>query len=403
MRNTNKGLSTLCIPLLTFLVLLTACENPGSVGNEYVDKSDLTFDTLAINQTEAQSYIGYSGRLGYVNIGKYSDAIFGDITATALLKPTVDNIEFPEGDSLDNEYVMKLQLELDSTQVYGDTLSDANFNIYEITSNWNGTNYKTTDDLTYDESSAVGSFTVTDKHSITVDLADSWKDKFATYLYSSGDAADSLFQYEFKGLAIVADDNSGKIIFPRISTSKFLAINDDSEPDTVFFNLRDWAYRIERLNSNYSADISPLHTTVEGMVHMNLSSFIPFIEGKNFVKAEVVFYEAGGLLDSSLPENNVRPSVTGVNLDIGFDTDPAYEFMFGNVELLGSKRTSDRSFRINVTNYFNNYLYGDEDRTDLYLGIGSTSGLLRSTLVYNENAPETLQPIIILTFLEGDN
>src|SRR5690554_4107660 len=117
MTNTTKGLTTLCICLFTVLALFTGCEDPGSIGEEYIDKSELTFDTLSVKAIQNQNYTGYSGRLAHIATGNYSDDIFGDITALALLKPS---LSLPAGKKLTDDHDLKLKLLINNVLTYGD-------------------------------------------------------------------------------------------------------------------------------------------------------------------------------------------------------------------------------------------------------------------------------------------
>lgn len=397
MSSINKGFYSLCIPLLTLLMFI-GCENPGSVGGNFVDKTELTFDTLAISNIQPQSFIGYTGRMNFVSLGKYSDPVFGDIETSALLKPSI-NHSLPTGDSLDNDYSMKLELVIDSVNTYGDTLSASNFSVFEVTSDWNGATYKIDSELTYDESKLIGSFSLGDENSIIINLSNEWRSTYGRYFHNTDSDADSLYRYEFKGLVLVSRDGNNKISFPSINSSKFLAINE-VDADTTELGIRDWAYSFNRSGEDYPSDVSPLHTTLEHMLHFNIGDFINDFQDENFVRAEIIFYEAADLLEENLPTNHNRLRVPSISLDVGYEEDPAYEFQFGAAESPGVKQNSDNSFRINITDYLNNSLYSNEDERDLYFGIGSNEGALRSTLVYNETATANVRPKLIITSLK---
>lgn len=402
MRKTCIGSVPCYFYLFAVLLIFTACENPGNIGEDYIDKSELIFDTLTVGSTQNPEFIGYTGRLSRLAIGSFDDPLFGSITTASLIKPSI-NVTLPAEDSLDESYSLKLKLVFDKTVTYGDTLSAVNYSIHEVTSYWNGLHFKLNSDFTYDESTQLSSFSLTNEDSVIIDLPDSWRETYNQFVYADGTVSDSLLQYEFKGLAIVADENANRIIHPLISRSRFLAINDNTEPDTTEISLRDWAYSFSRENAAIPAETSVLHSTVENVIHFTLADFVPQIEGKNFIKAELIFHEAQEELENSLQVNEIRPAVTAVNIDVNYDSDAAHEFQFGQVEMPGSKNSSTNTFRINVTNHFNALIFGNDDKTDLYLGIGSNAGAIRSTLVYNENAPEALQPKLILTFLEEEN
>lgn len=396
MSNAHKGLGSFCIPLLFSALFLISCEDPGSVGSDYINKSELVFDTLTIANITSESYSGYSGRMGFVSVGDFDDPAFGEISATGMFKPAV-SLNLPASKKLDDSYTFYLDLRVDTARVYGDSLLENTYSIYQITTPWNGVAFKLNDDMNYDTGQPVGTFSHSNEASVLVPLSDAWRDIYLDY-YNAEDA-DSLLQYEFGGLAIVSNTTHNKIIFPQNST-RFLAIKAIDEADTVIINARDWAYTLSRQNAVYPTEMSPLHSTIETMLNFELSDFFSEIEGKNLIKAELVFYEATDYMRSGLTSNQIRPPVNTINIDLGKEADAEYEFQFSPADLVGTKNAADNTFRINITNYFNNVTYGSENRMELYMGIGSSLGIITSTLVYNENAPAALHPKLILTYLE---
>ncbi|NIR66243.1 MAG: hypothetical protein GWN00_28125 [Aliifodinibius sp.] len=97
-----------------------------------------------------------------------------------------------------------------------------------------------------------------------------------------------------------------------------------------------------------------------------------------------------------------RVNVPSVNLVLGSQQNVAHSLQFGSIAISGNLNsgTEKRYYQFNVSNLVNNYLYGARNVNDIYLGIGSNTGISRSTLIYNENAPEHLRPKIVIAFLE---
>ena len=120
---------------------------------------------------------------------------------------------------------------------------------------------------------------------------------------------------------------------------------------------------------------------------------------KNIIRADLVFYEAEDILDDALPANHQRLGVKSLNLDLVEDIEPVYEYQFGRVDFNGGINSEEPVFKINVTRYVNNVIFGQEGRKELILGIGSNSGALRSTLLYDFTAPEDVRPKLIITSL----
>lgn len=396
MSNAHKSLGSFCIPLLFSALFLISCEDPGSVGSDYINKSELVFDTLTITNITPESYSGYSGRMGYVAVGNFDDPAFGEISAVGMFKPAI-SLNLPASRKLDDSYTFYLDLKIDTSRVYGDSLLENSYNVYQITTPWNGISFKINSEMSYDTGNLVGTFDHAHQASVLVPLSNAWRDVYLSYYETPN--ADSLLQHEFGGLAIVSNTTSDKIIFPQNST-RFLAIKAIDEPDTVVINIRDWAYTLTRQNEAYPLEMSPLHSTLEAMLSFELSDFFSEIEGRNLIKAELVFYEATDYISNGLSNTQLRPLVNTINIDLDKEADVAYGFQFSPADMIGTKNAADNTFRINVTNYFNNVTYGNEKRMELNMGIGTSLGIVTSTLVYNENAPAALHPKLILTYLE---
>jgi hypothetical protein len=403
MTRINKGFFSLCISLLTLLFIFNGCEDPGSVGSSYVDRPTLTFDTLSISQTDFLSYKGYSGRLGFIPMGHYSDPIFGEIDVKGFLKPS-RSPAIPDSVQLQENFEMKLNVALDSLESYGDTLAQTNFSVYEITSNWRSNALRIDDNIQYGD--LIGSFTVSDQRNIVVDLNQQWVDKYKTFFYNSNEIADidSSYNYNFGGLAIVSDQQNSKVSFSRSDGTRFLFINNAATDttDTVSVPMQDWGFTLDRTGAAIPNNTYPIHTTLEGMIGVTMPDSLLRADNnsKNIIRADLVFYEAGQDLETNLPPNSIRLPVTSLNMHLKELIEPAYEYQFGNIEFLGTPTGDDnRAFQINITNYVNDVIFGNESRRELILGAGSPSGALRSTLLYNENAAENVRPKIIITSL----
>lgn len=399
----NKGLFSLCISLIAVTIIFIGCDDPGSVGSEYVNKPELTFDTLNIEQAEALNYNGYSGRLGFIPTGQYSDALFGDITVTSLLKPN-RTPSIPDSIEVEDDFALKLMVRVDSLEAYGDTLSTSNFAIHEITSTWRG-NALTIDDK-IEVGDQVGQFSLdANQKEAVVDLSDAWVNEYKNWYNSTDTNADSSYNYGFGGLAIVSEQGNSKISFVRSDVSNFMLINgmESDTTDTVNIAFRDHGFVLDRggAEEQMPANTFPVHTTLEGMlkVALPIDSLEQEIQTSNIIRADLVVYEAVEELESSLPANHQRLGLSVLNLDVLETIDPVYEYQFGEVDFGGSSASDEPYYKVNITNYVNNVLYGSEERDELILGAGSASGAIRSSLFYGITAPEDVRPKIIITSL----
>jgi hypothetical protein len=398
----NKGIFSLCVVFIAFTILITGCEDPGSVGSEFVESPQLTFDTLNVEQTELLSYSGYSGGLNFIPMGYYSDALFGEVNAIGLFRPirtlaVSDTIEIKE------DFDLKLQLQIDSLEVYGDTLSTASYSVREVSSIWREN--ALTIDYDIQLGNEIGQFTISpDQDQITIDLSDAWVDEYKTWYFSELSRPDSAYSLDFNGLAIVPDQQSSKISFAQASSSRFMLINYTAPDttDTLTVSLKDHGYILDRSGQVISPNTVPIHTTLEGMLNITLpvAELEAQAAGNNIIRVDLVFYEARTELESSLPTNHSRLPLNSVNFDLYESFEPAFEYQFGQVEFRGTADPDEDLFRANITTFVNNILYGEETRNRLVLGAGLTSGAVRSSLFYDITAPENVRPKIIITSLE---
>lgn len=404
MNKTNKGFISLCIPLLAILVIFSSCEDPGSVGNNFVDDPEVVYDTLALDNISTVNFNGYTGRFPYITIGTFSDPIFGEVTGTGMVKPSV-NFNIPDSLGIDgNNFNMKLKLQVDSISTFGDTLSAPTFSLYDITSNWRGNSQRTNTGVTYNESEEVGNFTIQPgQDSLIVNLSEGWKDSFAEVYNNTAENADSVYQYEFGGLAIVPTGGSSRINFLNASNTQFLVITTDGA-DTLTVNLRDWAFDIERNAASKPAGTTAIHSTIEEMMKLTfpISEIKDRYKGVNVLKAEIIFNQAASELSSSLGANEIRPSLNFLNFSLSVETQQAYDYQLLEPDFVAAKPSGEAFYRSNVTNYFNNVMFGGETRNELFIGAGSSTGILRSTLIYNNSAPDNVKPKLIITSISDE-
>lgn len=405
MTNTNKGLVSLYISLFTLILFFNGCEDPGNVGSGFINEPTVKIDTVYLDDITTESLNGYAGNLASFNIGEYSDQIFGDIRSVGLIRPILYPFS-PDTVSLNrNNFSMSLEIQLDSTITYGDTTSSGAYTIYEITSLWRGNSQRVSDVIQYNENEPIGNFFIDEERNYTVDLSSSWKDKYASYINNEDPNADSLYRYEFFGLAIVPESDVDKISIADGINSRFLMI--DSNDDTIAVGLSSRGYFLERTNTNTSSgNYSALHSTLEQMMNIDfpLEELTNQYKDENILKAELILHEASQTLSGSTPTNHVRPDVNELTLNLKVSSEEEYQYQINGPNYLMNKDPDDPFFRTNITSYLNNVFFGGETNSEMLVGLRSSSGVLRSTLIYNQSASQELRPkLIITTAVNEDN
>ena len=398
----NKGFVSLYITLLALIIFLSGCEDPGSVGSGFIDEPSIVTDTLTLDNTATENFVGYTGNFGLFSIGKYSDQLFGEVSTVGLLKP-IRSVQIPDSlDIVGDNFSMKLEIQLDSLNTYGDTLSTSDFSIYEVTETWRGNEIKSNSEVAYNSANPVGSFTIGQEKNITVDLSEAWKDQYYPYFSSTEDDADSTYRYEFHGLAIVPESNTNKISFMSSSASQFLILSPDKS-DTVRVGLNNWAYFMDRTGAVQSPETTSLFTTLEEVMRIDLPLEMLREEyrSKNILNARLVIQENAEDLNSTLAANHSRPNLNLLNLHLGTDYDEAFEYQLTQPEFTASRDSlSTETYNSNITLLLNNLFYGGAETDEIYVGIGSLSGVLRSTQIFNGNAQADRRPKLIISYIE---
>tara|TARA_R110002096_G_scaffold428478_4_gene640243 strand:- start:28801 stop:30000 length:1200 start_codon:yes stop_codon:yes gene_type:complete len=380
--------------LLTISGLFLACgTKSGPVGGGIIPEIEVAHDTLMVSGFQADSVASYTGKLTITPIGKYTDPIFGDVEAVAYIKPTI--YSFSLDTTLDNSYSMYLDLMFDTTQVYGDSLSQTEFSVYKVTELWRSNELFNDTKPAYDESVEIASFTRLKEDSIRISLSQTWFAEYASFVNDTSATQDSSFVYDFYGLAIVAKGASSKISFPVPTASAFRLINEDVG-DTTIVGLNDWGYSLDYANKPYPANKFALYNSLDRFYSFSLEEEVDSLTIRNLLKAELILYQDTDLLESSLQANSTRIDIPYLELKSGITNGLAYGLQFSSSEIVGYLDESINGYRFDVTSHVNSYIFDDPSNKTLYLHMNPANGLLRSTLLYDETAIKALKPKLIL-------
>ena len=146
---------------LALLIVITACEDPSSIGGEFADKSALKVDTVLVDNLTSVNYDAYLGKLNRSATGTFQDDLFGTQEAFSFIKPgLIANADSLVLDAQQDTVELRLNMFLDD--FYGDTTSTVTYNIYRVNELWRGATYRRSDSLTYDDSEVIGQFTDAD-------------------------------------------------------------------------------------------------------------------------------------------------------------------------------------------------------------------------------------------------
>lgn len=391
-KSISKAAITWRLILSGFIVIsLISCEDTNTVGGGVVEPVDIIVDTLYVNDFEQQQLDIFSGGLTNLPMGKYTDPLFGDFEITGYIKPAL--LPNPT-DSLDDSTELKLLLTTNLNRAYGDTTEAINFSIYKVTQRWRENEALATDNIAYDNGNLLGSFTYLDQDSIIIDISESYLLEYAEYVNNEDDDRDSLYNFEFFGLAIVPDAPSSQILFPSVADSKFLTIK---ETDTVSVPFRDHAFTVDRANEPVFNDKLYLNNFLESFYRISFDEQASGIDPKNILKADLYLYEDSSQMENSLPANHTRPAVEILDLRYANSQDLRYDLQLVQPDFVAFRDTLDNSFKFDITQHINSYLFGEPSEKEFYLTLGVNGGILNASTFYDSSATISLRPKIILT------
>ncbi|MEX2602086.1 MAG: hypothetical protein WD355_10585 [Balneolaceae bacterium] len=411
--------SRLLAVLTACLLIFAGCEDYGLVGEKIFDEDvELETYTIPVGEIGTVEDTGYMGNLPFMSIGHYNDQEFGEVRAVGLIRPRrtwdigdIDTIE--EGDRV------RLRLNF-NTEMYGDPDSETDFELYRISEGWRGNQILTGDEISYDTSQIIGGFSVggsgSESDSVLIELHPDWIAEYNGYLQMPGsnqDSLDNIYRNEFHGLAIVPVSGDSKIVFSNMlpigdqennetDFARLVVDNEDPEIGRRTIPLYDWGTGLTRTSpENAQVEGLPLHNTLESYIEIDLGLTTESFRGRNIVNVELVLFQDQDGLEMSLPAGHERLSISQSRIHLIDESRVKRDFIFNRSPSFIAVRDSvDNGFRFNITSYANSVIHSTPPDGKLYLSVQSMNGLLHSTKIQSQSAPEARQPKIIVTSIK---
>ena len=396
---TNKAASK---RWLTFSVLallsITACEETNTVGVDFIQESAIQVDTVFIDQINLIDIDPYLGQLSYSALGSFQDLLFGEISSTLYFKPSIN---VSGTDTVLDNMRFEMRLHLMEDEIYGDTSSTAEFDVYRIQNSWHGPSFRQSTGVNLGIE-RIGDFSDADidtNGNVHVALGGSW-DAFYREVFNIEDDSTRLTRYaeEDFGLAIVPKNTSNRIRFATISTSRLLVIGQE---DTSSYGMQDWAYNIEREVVDPIPNRLLLHNTFEQVLQLDLKSLGEQLPNTNFVRAELVLEEDTTRANTSLSEHEQRLNVPGFRMSEGDFIDLAYQFGFSDNNIINGYPSKGR-FRFDVTRLLNDQIYNNNPIKDSYIYPYVNAGYIGSNILYSNDAPPDKRPRLIIHSIQSE-
>jgi len=286
-------------------------------------------------------------------------------------------------------------------EIYGDTSSTAEFDVYRIQNSWHGPSFRQSTEVNLGVE-RIGGFSDADidtNGNVHVALGGSW-DAFYREVFNVDDDSTRLTRYaeEDFGLAIVPKNTSNRIRFATISTSRLLVIGQE---DTSSYGMQDWAYNIEREVVDPIPNRLLLHNTFEQVLKLDLKSLGEQLPNANFVRAELVLEEDTTRANTSLSEHEQRLNVPGFRMSEGDFIDLAYQFGFSDNNIINGYPAKGR-FRFDITRLLNDQIYNNNPIKDSYVYPFVNAGYIGSNILYSNDAQPDKRPRLIIHSIQSE-
>ena len=422
-----------------FLLLATAflflgCESPGLIGEDIIsDDENIETRIDLVDQLTVHHENSFSGRLPNTSLGYVEDPVFGTIKSIALLKPTISRAQL---DTIFSDDKIHLKL-IFRSEVYGSELSISDYEIFEANEVWRGNQLRYNSEIPVNYGSKVAEFQVIDEDTVWVEMSREWTNKYAEYFNNTAADRDSLYRNSFPGLAIVPSESNQQIRFLRN------LIDEEGEQATSFFvesqhhdnndngdngnddendengedengndengngeededdglrelGVRDWGASFVRTTTTETTEGIVLHNTGTALqVEFDLPT--DELASKNIVNAQLILS-----VDNSpefIDPNFVRPQTNLIRAHVFNDVprDLAGEIFTTGHSFSSQIEEGEETFKINITQYVLNEVFGDLDERKLFLTVQATNGLLYSSIFHGADAPENKKPRIVIT------
>lgn len=394
--------------LILAAIVAMGCEDTGSVGGSLSPEDDrVNVKKVDVTNIQVLNEDGYSGRLNNSAAGYIEDPFFGTIEAATLLKPSINPDLLPE---IADNSTMRLQLVINPI-LYGQD-QRVNYNIYQAGQIWRGNQLNYNDPVDIDTGLLVGSFSARGEDTLSVNLSSAWVSMYRDFYNSESANRDSLYRYNFPGLAIVPEGQNQRVHFFRqqvasndtldLGVSQFLVENpEDSLSGTI--PVSDWGTSMTRTNQPERDNSFVLHNTFETVLKMELDLDPADFEGEEIVNAQLMFFE-NDEYTSLLPSSFNRPAARTMRAHAFVnEPDNIGNDLFARTPQLTATRDENGVYKMNLTDLVLGQLFGESEIPALYFSIQTNNGILLSTEIFNHNGPEDKTPRLVITTLKAED
>lgn len=384
--------------------LFAGCQESGSVGGAIEQPEERVVTTeIEIANISVLSENGYSGRLLNSAAGFMEDPLFGTVESATLIKPSISQSNIAE---ITEDSEVKLRLVLNPLILGVDSRVD--YNVYEVDEIWRGRqlHYNTPVAIT---GNLVGSFSARNESSVDVQLSDTWVESFKQRFNNESANRDSSYRYEFPGLAVVAAGQNQRTHFFRhqpaaddtleIGITRLIVENQE---DTLSGDLPmlDWGTTMTRQNVPETDNSFILHNTLETVLKLDFDIDSEQFRNQQIVNVQLVFHENEEIPMSGTFERPLVNSIRGHAFTL--EPESLINDIFARQAFFVSTRSEEGIFKLNVTDFILNHLFGEDETPTLYFSAQTNNGIFYSTKIYNQNGPVNKTPRLVITSIKPE-
>ena len=409
----GKAPSVLIILVSVLMLQVAGCSDSGSVGGGLPGTgSNVEVDSIDVTGTQIQSLMPFSGSLPFISVGNVDDPLFGELSATGLLKPGLP--EPPEDFNFGSK--MTLRLVPNTEAPYGDTTATQQYNLVEIAELFRGNEVRLNDEIALSNGPVVGSFTLQNEDSVDVSLSSDWVEKYGEFFTATGDDREENYIRQFFGLAIVPQ-NEAQVIAINQSASRFIIPEDisdntdgtvESEPDTVRAGIFQSAYTLDRtMSQGVDTGTSLLYSTFEQILKFDFDFLFQNLGSRNISRVELVFFRDNLALNQTLNQiapDAQRPAVGSLRL---YFLDPdELDARIGTATPVAAAEYNpdDKAYHFDLTGAVQTQVFNNEDPSfNFYVAVDQVTGVIGSTAIFNSQAAPQNRPKIIVTSINTEN
>jgi hypothetical protein len=370
-----------------------ACEDSGIVGSSFVPTNPtLVVDTVEIGPITVESLVTYSGGKTFVAAGRFEDPLFGTYEAIGLMSPSLISIVDTTTVGIQYGFVLR------PTATYGDSISTAVFDVYEIKERWRSNEWKA-DSQPVLADNPITRFEITEGDSVFVPLPQEWANRYRSFYDININSRDSAYVNQMFGFAFVPVSGN-KISYINTTFSYFLAVRPDTTNISGTIRQRASSYRITEPPSVSPGNSIQLMNDFSKTGKMQFTIDNSVTQSEIISRVELVLYEDIERLNGTIAFGQTRFNNNIIRL-FELDENEKQFYVTKDASLNAIRRASDGTYRINITGLANLAL-SDGGRTfTYYLTSDQDNGIIRPNLLVNSNSGARSPKLIITKISEN--